>query len=436
VVVRTEEEPAQRTEVPAVEAKPESLPRAAPAATERPIAEKEEVSKPSRLVEGNRRTEAELLTQLETVPELDLRAVEGGLEDVSYALRYSPGKSECDPGRGLVSYLAKRPDLTGLPLRLGGACRSTHTAARTLGRLSGLVRGFQARRDLVLGELVKSKYSGLDTAEVERTLVAELREHLGREKGETSAGLEQMLQAERPLMRSELVRFLARSKGAKGTAALARRAVFDLSPVIRAEAVRALGTRPPEEARAVLLSALRHPWVPAADHAAEILVTLNDRKAVPALEDLLKQDAPCAPTRDRDGKWVRQELVRVNHLRNCQLCHPPSLSPDDPVRGPVPTPGKPLPVIYYDRDVRGEIVRADITFIKQDFSVLQRVSDPNKWPDMQRFDFFVRSRPLTAIEVEAQEKTVASRPPTSEPAYYPQREAVAWALAELKKNDR
>jgi hypothetical protein len=35
--------------------------------------------------------------------------------------------------------------------------------------------------------------------------------------------------------------------------------------------------------------------------------------------------------------------VRINHLGNCLLCHSPSTSRADLVRGAVPTPGQPLP---------------------------------------------------------------------------------------------
>jgi HEAT repeats len=219
----------------------------------------------------------------------------------------------------------------------------------------------------------------------------------------------------------------------KTTEVLARRAVFETSPEVRKEAVKQLARRPTEDVRPILLTALRHPWERAADHAAEALVTLDDREAIPALEKLLKEPNPCEPTKE-DGKWVRQELVRANHLRNCLLCHPPSGSTSDLVRGPVPTPGEPLPVVYYEERSRLPSVRADITFLRQDFSVTQRVASPDKWPEEQRFDFLVRKLPLTDLEVKIHETRLAD--PKREPQRdYPQRQAVAWALEWLKKVD-
>jgi len=37
-------------------------------------------------------------------------------------------------------------------------------------------------------------------------------------------------------------------------------------------------------------------------------------------------------------------------------------------------------------------------FLRQDFSVVQPVAKPGKWPGNQRYDYFMRKRPLTAIE--------------------------------------
>src|SRR5262249_39116645 len=132
--------------------------------------------------------------------------------------------------------------------------------------------------------------------------------------------LEQMLQCETPLVRRDLVKVLSLIKGKEATQAIARRAVFDPCRLVRETAVEALQKRDAGEAREVFLSALRHPWAPAADHAALALVALEDVEAVPDLRKLREQPDPCAPFEDRDGTWKTRELVRVNHLRNCLLC--------------------------------------------------------------------------------------------------------------------
>src|SRR5262249_51471202 len=125
-------------------------------------------------------------------------------------------------------------------------------------------------------------------------------------------------------------------------------------------------------------------------------------------------------------KWVVREVVRVNHLRNCLLCHAPSTDRRDPLRGVVPTPGEPLPQVYYSSR-KGDFVRADVTYLRQDFSVTECVAKPGKWPQWQRFDYLVRTRELTADELAAHRK----KPPKSLFASYPQRNVVLFALREL-----
>jgi len=177
----------------------------------------------------------------------------------------------------------------------------------------------------------------------------------------------------------------------------------------------------------VLLAALRHPWPPAADHAALALVALEDEEAVPALRELVRQPDPRAPYEDENGRWRQKELVRVNHLRSCLLCHPPSLNERDPVVGPIPKPGEPLPALYYSRRREGRMVRADVVFFRQDFSVTHEVEKPNEWPDEQRFDYLERTRErgATAAQAEAEKARQAKT--------YPQREAVRWALRMLSE---
>ena len=128
--------------------------------------------------------------------------------------------------------------------------------------------------------------------------------------------------------RRVLVDLLARIPGRKASVALAGRAVFDLDPGIRESAVLALKGRPSDEYRPVLLAGLRHPWPPAADHAAEALAELRDRAAVPELISLLEQPDPGKPTR-RGEHLVVREVVRLNHQTNCLVCHAPSLSAKD-----------------------------------------------------------------------------------------------------------
>jgi hypothetical protein len=241
-----------------------------------------------------------------------------------------------------------------------------------------------------------------------------------------TAALYQMVQAEADDSRAMLVEALATIDTNYSTCCLAERAVYDPAPTVRQAAVKALATRPRDEFRGLLLEGLRYPWVPAARHAAAALVALQDRDALPDLKKLLDKPDPNAVFTDADSKPVVREMVRVNHLRNCLLCHAPSHNRDDVVAAPMPVPGEPLPTLYYGSPRPVEptpdsiFVRADVTYLRQDFSVTQRVAQPNKWPEQQRFDFLVRQRPATAEEI-------ARKPAAS----YPQRDAVAFAIERL-----
>jgi hypothetical protein len=75
-------------------------------------------------------------------------------------------------------------------------------------------------------------------------------------------------------------------------------------------------------------------------------------------------------------------------------------------------------------------VRADITYLRQDFSILQPVvkSDINK-PELFRFDYVIRLRPMT----ERQVKEWKSHQNPS--AGYEQRDSVLFALRELTNED-
>jgi hypothetical protein len=125
--------------------------------------------------------------------------------------------------------------------------------------------------------------------------------------------------------------------------------------------------------------------------------------------------APAETTVNGKKAMATRELVRLNHHRSCLLCHPPANTSDvvqnsegdsaDILTAPVPSPGLPLrsPSRGYDRfNMPPEIfVRVDVTYLRQDFSLLQPVNDADARPEMQRFDFLVRTRPVTAAEVTA-----------------------------------
>src|SRR5262249_13109549 len=154
----------------------------------------------------------------------------------------------------------------------------------------------------------------------------------------------------------------------QASVALARRVLFDLSAQVRGRALAALKGRPAKQFVRVLVEGLQFPWPPVAEHAAAALVALELREAVPRLRAMLDAPEPVTPFVRKDGALMMRELVRVNPLRNCLLCHAPSYSADDVLRGRVPNPSEPLPPpsAYYGGS-DGVFVRADITYLRQDF---------------------------------------------------------------------
>jgi hypothetical protein len=344
----------------------------------------------------------------------------------------------------VLDLIGRRADLKGLPVRKATECRVPAREAVQMVHLPLAVRRITAQaraRDdesdpdsIRVGDR-KQRPTDADAQLAQMLVGVWEKDDLWKEYWKDEVGVRlatQMLQAEGPAVRQQLVKKLASIKGNTAGDALARRAVFDLSPEIREEAINALKTRPQTEYRGVLLETLRYPWGPVADHAAEAVVNLGAREMVPDLLLLLDQPDPQAPRQDKDRKWVKAELVRVNHFGNCLLCHSPSCDGSDPVRGLIPVRGEPIPVEYYGRPF-GSFIRADITYLKQDFSAMQSVAKPDKWPAEQRFDFIIRQREITAADVPTFPAGGLNR--TEPPTTYPQREAVLWALRELSGKD-
>ena len=66
-------------------------------------------------------------------------------------------------------------------------------------------------------------------------------------------------------------------------------------------------------------------------------MTLGNKDVVPHLVTLLGQPDPLVPETLPNGtRVVARELIRVNHLANCLMCHPPSYDGGGPVLGAEP----------------------------------------------------------------------------------------------------
>jgi HEAT repeats len=357
-------------------------------------------------------TAAELLTELSAVPEIGLHTFSADMGTFDRTAIAHPALALFD----------SRSDLGHLPLIRKENCELDPASARVLRRgsmqlreaLGGITSGHRVRRN------GRCDSTGPDDHETTVTRAAQ----------EWPGLLVWMLQAEGEPHRKLLIDVLAKSSGAAATNALVGRALFDPDPNLRREATMALKGRPAENARPLLLAALQYPWAPAADHAATALIAFGDKSAVPDLAKLLDAPNPAGPYLGADGQIRRRDMIRINHARNCQLCHAPSTETRDFVRAPVPSPDLPLPPSfartvsnYYDSHPRASpgvrYVRAEVTYLRPDFSISLPVENPGRWPKMQRYDFIVRTRPAQTWETASTDQS------------YPQRESVLRALRTL-----
>jgi hypothetical protein len=134
------------------------------------------------------------------------------------------------------------------------------------------------------------------------------------------------------------------------------------------------------------------------EHACEAIVALELQEAAPAVAAARSLPDPEAAFRvdlpGNMGGYFRREMVRVNHAKNCVMCHAVSEDRSEPLSATVPSESQPLPppnsTAYYE--AAGSRVLASVTYLKQDFSLMQSVANPGNWPKKQRFDFFVSVR--------------------------------------------
>jgi HEAT repeat protein len=402
---------------------------------------------PAKASPGRRSTLAEddLRKQLVTAPEVGLPRAGRSALVRSYQADFasSAGLSarfHFDPTLLLRHY----PQAGVLPLRPAPDCQLGEKEAATLGVLAQKLHTYL--------DLIAPKDANGKRAKPTLLRQALRQERRGKRpewlRVEALPTMLQILMAEDVPLRLMLVDFLSEIDAKRATVALAQRAVFDLSPEVRQAALDALRDRPRADYRPILVDALRYPWPAAADHAADALVALDDQEAAPLLVALLAKPDPAAPYAVGKKGMSVHHLVGINHRANCLLCHPPAVSSDDPVVGVDPFTtlpagsgagggggwggggggggGKPA------GRSRGPalLVRADVQFLRQDFSVAFPVGLPGAAVEGVRFDYLVCTRPLTSAEVRAWKQL-----PPPDPTAYPQREATLFALRALTGKD-
>ena len=309
---------------------------------------------------------------------------------------------EGTPIEPLTQILAARPDLSSLPLAMGEDCRLSSEEGAALHRVSRHIGPVLNRFDSFS---TRNTISPVRTAAMER-LFSQIENDPSRSTDSEQELItsDQMLQIEQPDLRLRLVRILSESNSQTSSKLLSDYVKYDMDPEVRIAATRALSKMPRSWYRNRLVDGLRYPWLMAAKHSAEALIRLNDVESVPQLVELLDQPDPREPYR-KNRSHVKRELVSINHLKNCLLCHADSQSSSDSGRAPVPSWDEPLPPKYYQSMSSGLAVRADITYLRQDFSVIQPVDDHGKWPIQQRFDYVVRETRVVGKELRAFRKS-------------------------------
>jgi DNA-binding beta-propeller fold protein YncE len=427
-VKHPEQDPDSTPPAPPVREEPPLLPLPGAAMTPRP--------RPLVYKRRKKLTEDELRRQAEKAPEIGLSRAGDRTEN-----RLMVQLAQIAQGEGRRVEIApilmrQRVDLAGLPLRTGERFHADPAAAERLdaGSLALRAQLFEAAQAAAGPGRVPTGDTRPDPKTLHDAFSAAAEKEQARWlRPEAIPALLQLLMVENEAIRLLLVDQLAHIEGPRASVALAQRALFDTSADVRKEALEALSQRPVEEYLPALLEGFHYPWPAVADHAAEAIVSLQLCEAVPTLLRLLDQPDPQAPylRPGKDGHFIR-EMVRVNHLHNCLMCHAPSFNAGDRLRGFIPPTDQPLPNPFsreaYQRRLPGQFVRADVTYLEQDFSVPLRVKNPGKWPDQQPYDFLVRERPALVADLDAHR-------PAKPPAPTEYQQAVLFALRELTGAD-
>jgi hypothetical protein len=347
------------------------------------------------------------------------------------------------PDRFVELLVEHRLDLAGLPFVMGSACRLStgdrkqfKIAVDVVSILHDNMASMKSPSDFWKSYDSNRKSSQLNLKVVEdRICAAACMQMLALESAELLVGLVKRLEA---FNRSDLDKKAAAH-------ALTNLAVFSQEKEVRQAAIAALQNHPETADKALLLHGLHYPWPSIAQNSADAVTQLKRQDLIPDLISMLDSPDPRAPivkeVKNQKVSLVR-EVVRINHHRNCLLCHPPGNTPDvmttevwqgvkpraiekgveavdcnirmkadDVLTGTVPSAGEALPTgsrgyrRFSSPDI---IVRADVTYLRQDFSLLQKVPSAHPWPEMQRFDYLMRSRVVTEDQAQTYRAEIAN----------------------------
>jgi hypothetical protein len=354
--------------------------------------------------------------------------------------------------------VADRVDLAGLPFAMGDDCRMDDEQGRQFEVATAAVRSALSATDERAQASVRADafwtrfaascreqdatYASASPAERERLVLARL------------AALVQVLGPESEFHRKGLAQYLAGVSHVAATRSLARIVLFSAEALVRDTAIDALQVRREQDYTALLIAGLSYPRPAVAERAADALVRLGRHEAVPQLVALLDMPDPRMPANEDIGGVampVVRELVKLNHHRNCLLCHAPAANTlldaenqgvgffggkrrQERLTAAIAVPGEALPTPSqgYMAQSNDLLVRIDVTYLRQDFSLLLPVEQANPWPTMQRFDFLVRKRVLSVGEAALYRERYAKSGPG---AVTPYERAILGALRDLTGRD-
>jgi hypothetical protein len=367
--------------------------------------------------------------QLAKVPEIGLERVDTKValnEAYVVCMELHRGGSDAY----LDAIVSQRSELQGLPFLRGNACRLNDAQAYDLGHIAPKMRQLPALRSSSRNAATEpdNLINDVFYDQMRPTIAASLPAAM------------QVLSVQTPEFRIGISRTLRTFPAGDDAAinALVRLALFDPDLAVRRNALHGLQREPVEKFGLRLLEGFNYPWPVVAERTAEAIVRLDRYDLLPAVAEFLDGPDPAAPFERVEGarkSMAIRELVRVNHHRNCLLCHAPATGQEArELRGlvaVVPSADEQLPPmnsnVYYASRSGLPIVRANETYLRQDFSVMQTVEHPDFWPAQQRFDFFVRTRTLSPDEAAALKKA----PPAAGQPASPNHAAAIDALRRL-----
>lgn len=253
--------------------------------------------------------------------------------------------------------------------------------------------------------------------------------------------LMQMLAPESAEMRMGLVKYLTAIPHVEATRALAKFAIFTTEDEVRNAAVDELKVRREKDYTDILVMGLRYPFPAVAKRSADAVARMGRTDLIGELVTVLDEEDPRLP-RTKDSGWKRttvvREMVKVNHHRNCMMCHAPGTTGVVVQAGgvtaevPVQDQALPSPAQGYRQSSPDLLIRIDVTYLRQDFSVMLAVAEAHPWPEMQRFDFMVRERIVTTEEAAVYREKLT---PKEAGMLSPYHKAALSALRELTGKD-